>query len=307
MKKRSQNLQVVTDSIRVKYVFKSSYLASHSQGDINRYGLHAGNQCVANSLVALIALPKSTSYSSNEIDMILRDGDNLYRFLKSLPTSNKEDPYLEFNELPNSIKLRGVTYTVELIDRFYAAYDEDMNSKRRSSAVYIPLQEALHKALNKSSTILSMIGEFAISFYFTGGYYYVFDPHGRNFKGEQVASNGKAVVMQFADFNNALNYIKYLRGVCANSSHPTIQLRPVKITGESGNSNPTADNDKNFFESYLKDQEQKRRCKFQDKKSYAEVAAATCGPSTSSTNPAKKISTNPLFSNTYDSTSPEQL
>ena len=224
--------------------------------------------------------------------MILRDGDNLYRFLKSLPTSNKEDPYLEFNELPNSIKLRGVTYTVELIDRFYAAYDEDMNSKRRSSAVYIPLQEALHKALNKSSTILSMIGEFAISFYFTGGYYYVFDPHGRNFKGEQVASNGKAVVMQFADFNNALNYIKYLRGVCANSSHPTIQLRPVKITGESGNSNPT---DKNYFESYLKDQEEKRRSKIQNKKSYAEAVASTSSPSTTSTQPPPSSSNFLIF------------
>jgi len=198
----------------------------------------------------------NTSYNSNLLDSILRDGDKLYQFLKSLPRANKDDLYLEFGELPEQIGLKEMSYSVALMDRYYSRYDEDEN--KTSSAIYIPLQEALHKALNKSNKILAMIGEFAISLYFTGGFYYVFDPHSRDSRGQIKPINGKAVLMQFSDFNNTMNYIKYLRDQCANSSHPTIQLRPVLITINSTHPIPSPSNENNFLEVYLKDQEEKK-------------------------------------------------
>merc|ERR1712062_335415 len=103
---------------------------------------------------------------------------------------------------------------------------------------------------------------YAISLFFTGGFYFVFDPHARDTSG-RVKEGDKAVLMQFSDVNNTLKYLKYLRGKCTNSTDSSIQFQPVNITNLSPtNSNP---NEKDFLESYLKDQAMKSREKNQKK------------------------------------------
>ena len=287
LKNRCQNFNSCNRNTDViSYEFKNAYNATHNQGDQRRYGPLAGNQCCCNSLISLVLLPHLSTFNSNTLDNVLKDGDELYKYLKALPQANTEHLTLEYDELPTTLTLRGEKYSVNLLKRCLAKYDEDTDAGEQAlttSAVYIPLQNALHNSLTESNKILIMVGGYSISLFFTGGFYFVFDPHARDSSG-RVKENGKAVLMKFSDFKNTLEYLKYLRGKCTNSTDSTITFQPVRITNPSSTHSHLSK--KNFFESYLIDQAKKNRDKIQTKKSYSEIHPSTSGieiphPSTS--------------------------
>ena len=163
----------------------SSIHGSFHQGCVEMFGDSSGRQC---SCIALPVIKDVSRWSENDLDLILVNGDQLYK-------NQNTDIYLLATELPTN---------------FYVGKCKALIKMEDTSKVGV-LQSAisLDNLINRSS--------WSGSIFFVSGYWfaiiptksnivYVFDSHSRNAVGKQCA-DGSSVLLKFSDINMLAGYI----------------------------------------------------------------------------------------------------
>ena len=113
---------------------------SFHQGDEELFGINAGNQCAANSIIALIFNTRTSGscfevgWDSGKMDSILQIGNSLYCYLHALTSKH----HLLVSELPSTLLLNGETYRL-----FYGESISGDVNMRESEDCFFSLFEAL--------------------------------------------------------------------------------------------------------------------------------------------------------------------
>lgn len=150
---QTQSHNPKTHNIPIKEVVQ----ASHHQADM-RYGYSAGAQCCCNALIGLIHLPNSPNYSSQQLDNILKEGNELFRIQDVLHPSRmnagRRTSLLTFEELPmDTIISQNIKYTIFRHGKSHTK----KGALESGTGLFDSLDTALSSALQKSHTVLVMI------------------------------------------------------------------------------------------------------------------------------------------------------
>ena len=264
--------RISIDDITMKKTFRASF----HQNNQMKYGNSAGKQCTCNSMIGLIHLPNINNYTSIDLNRILDEGNELYKIQDAI-YPHRRTPHLSFDELPmENITSRNTNYSIKRHNKYHCVKGRLDSDKDDKDSLTDSLDTALNNSLQLSHTLLILIGEFAICMFFAHGHWFTFDPHCNNTKGQyDRTGNGKAILIQFPDLNNARNYLKYYIQERATHKHPMVEFLPITLSSISTAS--TNAQKENWFENYLNFEDAKRldtvNCKRQG--SYADAVKTT--------------------------------
>ena len=162
-----------------------------------------GSQCTINALCSLIYAQFSDISCSIDLDNILIDGDLLYqKVLNDLIEKGKfKSKLLCFDELPNLISIMNKNIVVLKLDVITGMCTEQFGDSTLPT-----LHQALYIGLQKSNSILVMVGSVCSAIFKRDCKYYFFDSHSHDFNGLSAA-DGKSFL---ACFNCITDLVTYL-------------------------------------------------------------------------------------------------
>ncbi|XP_071795571.1 uncharacterized protein [Asterias amurensis] len=165
---------------------------SFHQGD-QRFGVHRGKQCVANSLVSIMYCMKKEvkDWKCGDIDNILRTGNELYGFLQESSMMNND--YLLINELPTELDVFDTHYSMEYHESVSGTFDE--NAHNLNEFNMLPLRATLQQHLQEYHACFISFNGNTFAVIAQDGTFYVFDSHSRSTQGCMV-QDGTSIVMK---------------------------------------------------------------------------------------------------------------
>ena len=166
---------------------------THHQGDI-RYGSTAGIQCLCISLIAVCwSLIKSISrWDSNDLDRILRKGDELFKSLNKFKLLGVE-------ELPTKIEVYSHSIDIALL--------ENRTGEITSSIYMTSTGDIVGNCSNLGNGALLMINGYALGVIWGKNRFFVFDSHSKNSSGN-ICQNGTSVLLKFETLSKLQEYVK---------------------------------------------------------------------------------------------------
>ena len=199
--------------------------APYSQGNVDIFGLNAGQQCVAMSLCALIHNFRNKSVTCTishpeHLVQIMNLGNELYSVLSRLSRQS----YLLLTELPSMVTVLNTNYQLEFSD----SYSGNLHAATLNENIpnVMPLDSALQCLLLESyNSFLLTIGCNTVSVYtLPNGLLKIFDSHARDSFG-MSHSHGTCVLLEVNSINNLVEYFKNL-----HRRDVLFELKGIKIT-----------------------------------------------------------------------------
>ena len=175
---------------------------SFHQGNEHLFGLNAGKQCAANSLVAIVFNAVTNCFvqqwDSSKIDNILHVGNGLYSSIHSLIGKD----FLLLSELPNVLCLSNGTYQL-----YYSmSMCGDINLPETRDC-YFCLFEALSSLKTEYSACLLTIFCNTVAIFFSTTKVKLFDPHSRDVCGN-ICTEGSSVLLEFCGLEELICYLQ---------------------------------------------------------------------------------------------------
>lgn len=171
--------------------------ASHSQSDPRFSDYSKGRQCLTNSLMFLALLHEGNQMDKEDLDHVLRLGDQLYCLIRQrLEECNRFFcRQFTFDDVPESIETDRHSYAVWRFTQMDGLLLED-DPKGRENFVNLTLRlEGLETAFSQA---LLFVGALCIAvFQDQRTRFGFFDPHPRDSEGTCFEENGKAVMVTF--------------------------------------------------------------------------------------------------------------
>ena len=166
---------------------------THHQGDI-RYGSTVGIQCLCISLMAVCwSFTKSISrWDSNDLDRILRKGDELFKSLNKFKLLGDE-------ELPTKIEIYSHSIDIALL--------ENRTGEITSSIYMTSTGDIVGNCSNLGNGALLMINGYALGVIWGKNRFFVFDSHSKNSSGN-ICQNGTSVLLKFETLSKLQEYVK---------------------------------------------------------------------------------------------------
>ena len=154
---------------------------THHQGDI-RYGSTAGIQCLFISFIAVCwSLIKSISrWDSNDLDRILRKGDELFKSLNKFKLLGVED-------LPTKIGIYSHSTDIALL--------ENRSGEITSSICMTSIGDIVGNCSNLGNGALLIINGYALGVIWGKNCFFLFDSHSKNSSGN-ICQNGTSVLLK---------------------------------------------------------------------------------------------------------------
>ena len=170
-------------------------LGSFHQGDMTLFSRHAGKQCVANCVAALIKSnwKEIRTWTTADLDHILLSGDALYGDIV------KQNDLLLLSDIPNIINLFAKEWMIGVLHETECAIASD--------AIYTCLQTVFHHAIDVIVMVGSVHGAAAMAMKDTGVAVYLFDPHSRSGVTGLQTADGQSVCIKFSDRRSVANFI----------------------------------------------------------------------------------------------------
>lgn len=203
--KENNVFEIVVNGIQITY---SKLIYGHfHQGDSQFSEQSKGLQCSCNSLAMLCCVPDICNMTSNDLDQILRHGDQLYRnTCQNLNAAGQlANEYLHTGELPKSCTLGNMTYTIHYEPERYGRLDTNPGS------IFETLDIELQAAFNVSNLNILIFPPYMMAIYYheATGQYIFFDSHSRDKCGFPT-SEGTAVALYFQNIDNLFIYLSVL-------------------------------------------------------------------------------------------------
>ena len=144
-------------------VSKVCIQGTYHQGDVRFSVDSLGRQCTCNGLVSLCYLSNKETFTSQDLDFVLQQGDELY--LSVVDTLKKEGKfthnYLELSQLPRQIIVEGWMHNITMLDSVVDVFNTGVLEQEEIHRLYSNVQSALQK----SATVLVLLGEYAFSLF----------------------------------------------------------------------------------------------------------------------------------------------
>ena len=161
------------------------------QGELDGGGAQC--TCVAVAFLCMSSSQPSNpaaKFETDDIDGILRDGTALHASI-----AKDDKSFLMVTELPDTIVLRGVQYSLKREDAFVGCIGTQQPDM---SALTLPFKHAVDQAFKMTDTCVLVIGPpdfaFTIAIRKVGDGFHCFDSHSRTAMGLRTP-NGKSVVL----------------------------------------------------------------------------------------------------------------
>lgn len=184
---------------------KCTFGSLHQGSDVFLEGSR-GRQCVSNALVSIlykyINVREVREWSPQDIDFILRRGDELYQHVRQYCTHS----YLHPNDLPSYFCFEksllrcsvGLTFSGNLCDSFV------------ENGPFLSLESAMASCFYGSTQAgIFLCKDAAVSILYSDPYFHVFDPHARDSSGKPNC-DGKAVIFTVNTFSGVNKLIRQL-------------------------------------------------------------------------------------------------
>ncbi|XP_070548510.1 uncharacterized protein [Ptychodera flava] len=188
------------------YTISHVVQASIHQGSSVFHEPSRGNQCTCNALVYLCVSHERHSLTSEDLDNILHEGDNLYRqTVNYLQANNKlYSEILMFDELPNVVDMKSLHYNIEKRKQYFGLLDHITDFDVTGC---LQFKDAVTEAFKSSNTLLLMTGGYSMALSkHHSGKYCVFDSHSRDQNGFQHI-NGSSILLFFNTQHALINYL----------------------------------------------------------------------------------------------------
>ena len=263
----------VTDSIlpsSCTHIFESlkpfhsqSFVCGSFHQGSDRFSVESrGSQCVSNALCALIHAQFSNTCSSTEIDQILVEGDILYKkILASLKADQKyTSRLLTFDEIPENVNV--FTRDTHIIKSDVVSGIAVQQFGNTSSPT---LHQSMHKAFQKSSNVLIMIGAICSAVYKKDGMYNFFDSHSHAQNGLS-SCNGYSILIRFNCLDTLITYMYALYDSMQIDMTTQYNLLPVALTFTENYELEyrVTDHSDSLLENYFEDQITRQQKKAQN-------------------------------------------
>ncbi|XP_033114259.1 uncharacterized protein LOC117114672 [Anneissia japonica] len=203
---KQKSVQKIVNDIKIKY--DKRIFPHFHQGDSQFSEQSRGFQCSCNALTMLCCAPDiQMTMTSNDLDLILRHGDQLYK--DTCHDLNEAgcfvNEYLNTEELPTNRTIGNTSYTVRYESERYGSLDSNPNS------VFETLDIELQAAFTVSNTNILILPPYmmAIYYYEATDQYIFFDSHCRDEFGFPT-SEGAAVTLYFEKIQRLFLYLSVL-------------------------------------------------------------------------------------------------
>lgn len=171
------------------------------QGEEKLFGINAGNQCAANSLVAVVFDTEVSCFlpgwESITMDSILRVGNNLYSYLHGFAAQD----HLLLNELPNVLEIDSQSFDLS----YGESVCGDVNMPE-SRECYFSLFEALSCVRVEYRACLLTIFCNTVAIFFEDNKLKLFDAHSRDICGN-ACDKGTSVLLEFSELEALICYL----------------------------------------------------------------------------------------------------
>ena len=148
-----------------------------------------------------LCFAKKKNWISNDLDLILHKGDELYQALAQELGPNAH-AYLEFEELPQHLDFEGSLYNITKFDSLNGIFETGTANDEEVNRFLAMMQTTFEV----SPTNLIIIGDYALSsFKDQHGRYVVFDSHSRNIQG-LPCPEGTSILSVFSTLATACKY-----------------------------------------------------------------------------------------------------
>ena len=186
-----------------------------------------GRQCTCNGLVSLCYLSNKETFTSQDLDFVLQQGDELY--LSVVDTLKKEGKfthnYLELSQLPRQIIVEGWMHNITMLDSMVDVFNTGVLEQEEIHRLYSNVQSALQK----SATVLVLLGEYAFSlFRDMRGRFVIFDSHSRNVEGLPCA-DGTSILLIFNTVSLACHHLVQLAAHFTETRSISVEIMPITV------------------------------------------------------------------------------
>ena len=167
---------------------------SFHQGDLSIFSAESvGKQCIPNcfAAVSFTKLVPLYKWSHGNFDSILRNGDSIYKTIKS------NHDLLHVSDVGSRIHAFRQTFNISTNEEYYSSLE-----KKSFGTVHTTLEKSTSAMIRKTSRnnkwifgilcVGDIVGASASLLCLSSGYCYIFDPHGCNSQG-MSSQNGTAV------------------------------------------------------------------------------------------------------------------
>ena len=202
--------------------YSNTVRGTFDQGNEWLFGNNAGNQCVANSLIAVVfhAGINCFSWDRGIMDRILHTGNSFYGYLKKCTGKDR----LLLSELPSELSIDNECYIL--------TYGESMAGEvnmLNGRDCYFSLFEALSCVRLEFSSCLLTIECNTVAIFFRNDVCKLFDPHARDIYGD-VSISGTSVLLEF---NNVEKLICYIQKFYSHMTVAAFELRGIDVVGNA--------------------------------------------------------------------------
>ena len=167
-----------------------------------------GRQCIPNcsAAVSFTKLVPLYKWSSNNIDSILRNGDSIYKTIKS------SHDFLRVSDVGSRIHAFCQTFNISTNEEYYGSIE-----KKSFGTVHTTLEKSTSAMIRKTSRnnkwifeilcVGDIVGASASLLCLSSGYCYIFDPHSCNGQG-MSSQNDTVVLMRFKYHKHVVDFLK---------------------------------------------------------------------------------------------------
>ena len=136
-----------------------------------------------------------TTWDGTDLDMILENGDRLFKFLNQYRLLGVDD-------LPRTVNIYGNSVDMFLLD--------NKTDEITLNAYLISVREIIESCLNIGSGTSSMISSgYIFGIIWGKDCVYLFDSHSKDYEGN-ISQNGSAILMKYENLDNLQDYIKLI-------------------------------------------------------------------------------------------------
>ena len=204
--------------------YSNTVRGTFDQGNEWLFGNNAGNQCVANSLIAVVfhAGINCFSWDRGIMDriLILHIGNSFYGYLKKWTGKDR----LLLSELPSELSIDNECYIL--------TYGESMAGEvnmLNGRDCYFSLFEALSCVRLEFSSCLLTIECNTVAIFFRNDVCKLFDPHALDIYGD-VSISGTSVLLEFNDVEKLICHIQKFYSHMAVAA---FELRGIDVVGNA--------------------------------------------------------------------------
>ena len=180
-----------------KTVLQMAVQGSRHQGTVRgRHGFSGEAQYTLMALAALICvhLIPTEMWTSETIDFVLSEGDQLYSFVVDTFFRGDYSTHLGHDQIPSALQIFDSIFQINILNSLYGV----IGSTGCGEFGTLPVAQAVQMSLVVSNVVLVTIGSETIGLIAGTHGVHVFDSHARDIHGE-IDSNGAAVLLDFND------------------------------------------------------------------------------------------------------------